>query len=470
MWCGGCYSSDPTVSFHVKRLENEGAESEKEPSDRARLAKAWGDKRRAPDAFMKARDGDHTMVPFECDLCIFHKLRKHSPREGNPVDGLMLSCIRRMNLDAFWSSASATVHGNRDKIKMSLRMSSLVGLSGPYNHDGPLPNYDHCGYEIAIEILLYSRRQGKYSEKNLQFDTIRKLRTAYSNHVRASSQANQEATSLGDSKGNYQRFSIDPCGSFWFYRFMKGMKSRMGQDWRPNKGMSVDLLLRVLEETDTRIDGAVSPRELNRWIVFHTYAVVSYVLSLRGKEGLLLDLEGLHRFWESGDASYVVVTLQGTVKGESNDRDHLLPCTKVTTSGVDVKASLARLMVYKTSINSIDGPAISDDKGRSYSTKDMTDSFQEILEDLFDTERHFFPPDITSKEILRERYQAFRSFRKTSDTRAAEMEVSSSDVDIVNRWESVEKAQGKRAAMPMRLHYLQFDLCLKPFLRYTASM
>jgi hypothetical protein len=375
-----------------------------------------------------------------------------------------------MNLDAFWSSATATVHGNRDKIKMSLRMSRLVGLSGPYNHDGPLPSYDHCGYEIAIEILLYSRRQGKYSKKNLQFDTIRKLRTAYSNHVRASSQANQEATSLGDVKGNYQRFSSDPCGSFWFYRFMKGMKCRMGQDSRPNKAMSVDLLLRVLEETDLKIDEAVSSRDQNRWIVFHTYAVVSYVLSLRGKEGLLLDLEGLHRYWESGDGSYLVVTLQGTVKGESNDRDHLLPCVKVTKSGIDVKASLARLMAHKTSIDAIDGPAISDEKGRSYSTKDMTDSFQEILEDLFDTERHLFPPDITSKEVLHEKYQAFRSFRRTSDTRAAEMEVSSSDVDIVNRWESVEKAQGRRAAMPMRLHYLQFDLCLKPFLRYTGSM
>jgi hypothetical protein len=397
-------------------------------------------------------------------------MRGHSPREANPVDGLLLACIRRINLDAFWSSATATVNGNREKINMSLRMSRLVGLDGPYNHAGPLPSHDHCGYEIAIEILLYSRRQGKLSKSNLQFDTIRKLRTAYSNHVRASPQANMEATSLGDSKGNYQRFSIDPCGSFWFYRFMKGMKGRMGQDWRPNKGMTIDLLKRVLEEADLRIDGAVSPLEVNRWIVFHTYAVVSYVLSLRGKEGLLLDLEGLHRFWESGDATYVVVTLQGTVKGESNDRDHLLPCVKMTTSGVDVKASLARLMTHKTSLDVIDGPAISDEKGRSYTTKDMTDSFQEILEDLFDTERHFFPPDITSKDILRERYQAFRSFRRTSDTRAAEMEVSPSDVDIVNRWESVEKAQGRRAAMPMRLHYLQFDLCLKPFLRYTGSM
>ena len=56
----------------------------------------------------------------------------------------------------------------------------------------------------------------------------------------------------------------------------------------------------------------------------------------------------------------------------------------------------------------------------------------EILEDLFDGERSLFPPDITSKDLVRERYQAFRSFRRTSDTRAAEMDDSSLDIDIVN--------------------------------------
>jgi hypothetical protein len=117
-----------------------------------------------------------------------------------------------------------------------------------------------------------------------------------------------------------------------------------------------------------------------------------------------------------------------------------------------------------------DGPAIADLGGRAYSTRDMSDSLIEILEDLFDSERALFPADITSKEILRERYQAFRTFRRTSDTRAAEANVSSSDVDIVNRWESVEKAQGRRAAMPMRLHYTQIEIILKPFLRYTGAM
>jgi hypothetical protein len=279
-----------------------------------------------------------------------------------------------------------------------------------------------------------------------------------------------EATSLGDAKGNYQRFSTDPCGSFWFYRFNLGMKGRMGQDWRPNKGMSVELYLRVLDEVGLRIAGAPSPRDLNRWIVFHSYAVVLYVLSLRGKEGLLLDLEGLHRHWGSGDGSYLVVTLQGTVKGESNDRDHLLPCAPLTDSGVDVRSSLERLMSHKASIGFKDGPAILDAKGRAFCSKDMSDSFLEVLEDIFDTDRGLFPADITSKDLLSKRYQAFCSFRRTSHTRAVEMNVSSADIDIVNRWESVERVQGKHVTMSMRLHYMQIELIVKPFLRYTGRM
>jgi hypothetical protein len=67
----------------------------------------------------------------------------------------------------------------------------------------------------------------------------------------------------------------------------------MGQDWRPNKAIPVELLLIVLEAADLKIQEAVSPQEKNRWVVFHTYVVVCYMISLRGCEGFLLDLAGL---------------------------------------------------------------------------------------------------------------------------------------------------------------------------------
>jgi hypothetical protein len=55
-----------------------------------------------------------------------------------------------MNLDAFWSRSTATVNGQKDKLKQGLVLSMLVGLDGPYSNDGPYPSYHHMGYEVAI--------------------------------------------------------------------------------------------------------------------------------------------------------------------------------------------------------------------------------------------------------------------------------------------------------------------------------
>jgi hypothetical protein len=129
---------------------------------------------------------------------------------------------------------------------------------------GPYPSFDHVGYEIAIQMLLMSRRKGIHSPTHLQFDTIRKLRTVYGNHQRSTPQANQMTLSMGDQKGRYTRFSYDMCASLWFTRFIEGCQRRMGQIWKPNQAFSNELLLEVLKEIDHRVDNVSSARELNR--------------------------------------------------------------------------------------------------------------------------------------------------------------------------------------------------------------
>ena len=111
---------------------------------------------------MEARDGDHLMIPFECDLCIFHKLRKEEPQLTKAQDDLLLQCIRRANLDAFWSRARTTVNQNKNRVKTAINFSELLGMQGPFEHEGPYPPHDHCGYELAYDMLLYSRRKGKH--------------------------------------------------------------------------------------------------------------------------------------------------------------------------------------------------------------------------------------------------------------------------------------------------------------------
>ena len=97
-----------------------------------------------------------------------------------------------------------------------------------------------------------------------------------------------------DTKGKYSRFATDKCRSLWFQRFIIGCENRMGVIWKPNLALSIPLLLAVLAEVEIKSLDAVGDKDHNLWVAFSTYSVVSYVLSLRGNEGVLLDLQGVN--------------------------------------------------------------------------------------------------------------------------------------------------------------------------------
>jgi hypothetical protein len=82
--------------------------------------------------------------------------------------------------------------------------------------------------------------------------------------------------------------------------------------------------------------------------------------------------------------------------------------------------------------------------------------------------QQLFPYTRTSKEEIEQNYHAFRSFRRSSDTRALNQGVKRDDIDIVNRWHQVERAAGNRPSFDMRHHYAQYELLIQPFLRYTS--
>jgi hypothetical protein len=147
----------------------------------------------------------------------------------------------------------------------------------------------------------------------------------------------------------------------------------MGQDWCPNKALYIDLLLSLLESAELKITEAVCLHDKNQWVVFHAYMAVCYKCSLRECEGFLLDLDGLNRKFTAGGDKHVVIALLRRIKGETDNRDHLLLCVPVTSSGIDVKASVARLIKFKHSNGHMDGPAISDVMGNVLSHRALND-------------------------------------------------------------------------------------------------
>ena len=457
------------VHHHQERETSGGRSNSEEEENEARLEPSWGEKLRPIKDFTHARDGDHLLIPFECDFCIHLKLKGSLPDMSNPTDKLLMSAIRRMILDAFWSRESSTVKANVRKAKRMIQVANSVGLPGPFWVSTPPQPFDHCGYQVAIIILLLSREPGKHSSSYTQYDTVRSYRSTFSNFIRASSKNNNITQSIGDFNGNYQRIVEDECASLFFKRFMEGLRCRMGQVVKPNLALSIPLLLELLKRIQSRLSESDYDDEKHILSSILTYFSTSYTISLRGPDGFLLDLRGLNENWNNS-RPFIIISLIGRLKGERHDLTHLVPCAKVTSSGINLYEILNNHISMKAQANFTSGPAISDIEGKVLSAKIVDDVLQEELTNIFNDNSQFFPPTVDSAEKIPFSYQCFRTFRRTSTTRATEMKVSETDINIVNRWKVPSTTKSTKPKSGMHQHYTELSLLVEPFLRYTKNM
>jgi hypothetical protein len=413
------------------------------------------------------------MIQFECDLCVFSKLKGRPPAHANATEKLVMACIRRATLDAFWSRADSTVTGHARHIKEGIELAEFLGIEPPYVPAGPLPPFDHCGYAMAILMLVKSRQKGKYHSSHQQWETIRKIRTAYGNQIRSGAVANSLCLAMGDADGkSYSRLCSDPCASLWFKRFISGCQRRMGQDWRPDRAITNKMLLFLLAKIEHRLDSWKDPVEQRRCIFAGGYFVLSYVNSLRGPEGLLLDLEGCLKHFPPavGEKDDVVFALLGTVKGEHLEREHLLPTVKLTQSGIPDLRWLKQILGANKLCGRTSGPAFCGEEGIVLTRRDMNECLHEILGELLIEHPTMFLADIQSRADVEEKYNVYRSFRRGSDSQAIAMNVGKTDIDVVNRWQKKEAAGTKQPGHQMFHHYADINILWPNFQRYTMAM
>ena len=214
----------------------------------------------------------------------------------------------------------------------------------------------------------------------------------------------------------------------------------MGQDWRPNRAVSVDLMVDLLENVEQRAVHATLESDRHQWIMAGGYFCFCYVLSLRSSEGLLADLEGMRQYFDVNGA-HVVIPLLGRFKGEDNSTQHLMHSTSVTDSGIQVKTWVRRLLAVHHSRSRSKGPVFVNSQGIQSTSAEMNTMFLECLIGLFDENKSGrFGIDIHSAEDIANKYHVFRSFRRGSESRAVAMKVDEADRYVVNRWRKKEAA------------------------------
>ena len=221
----------------------------------------------------------------------------------------------------------------------------------------------------------------------------------------------------------------DPCVSFWFNRFAEGCRRRMGQDWRPNKAISVELMGELLKVVEQKVMDSDNLEGRMKWMMTGGYFVVCYVVSLQSTEGLLCDLEALIEHYVE-DRNYVFIPLLDQVKGEHHSRQHLMPCVETTDSGIEVKKWIKRLLAVHSVTGRRTGPVFINEEGVQSTTSEMNDAFHEIMLELFNSHRTLFDVEVKSESDIQEMYNVYRSIDEDRNRGQSLVEKSASRIGM----------------------------------------
>ena len=265
--------------------------------------------------FLEARNGDHLMTPFQCDLCHFRNVFGRNPIPQKLTDQEALELIRRATLDAFWSRASSTVRRNLSEGKRLMRFAQRLEMPCLVPPMGPYPLDDAMGMMGAMAVLDRSLDKGK-TEKFVQWDTFRGARSFVTNASQAG------VTGLSDSIGAYEKnrmwISGVPTHSFWFTRFMGGLHRRVGEVKRQDEPISIDVLLTIesiLEQEWSQSDRPairLQTAEMGVWFI------AGFCSGLRGEEMPLIELAGTSnslQFLTDHDCLHLILVITGRTKG-----------------------------------------------------------------------------------------------------------------------------------------------------------
>jgi hypothetical protein len=451
VWCGRCYKALDDNEFPIARpVDEDGAGVGAEEDDYR---------------YLHARDGDNLVTPFQCDTCHFRNIMERDPINGLPQDMRVLKLIRRANLDAFWSREPRTVRATLSSCQHGSKIAASLGFKHKlFRPMGPFPLDDNFGMCAAMVLLQQSLKPGKYAA-NLQFGTVRKFRSAFSNVFHASVEGQQATVMAKDTR----KMMVTKCPTYgeFFERFMKGMHKRMGEDVRPDRAISIQVMKELIGQLDEEWESGVANRL--RVAMEASFYLIAFCCALRGEEVPLADLFGTLKYWEDGGKHtrpHVVVSLIGRFKGEAGEGTLLLCSVATTNHGLEPRKWIGRLLECYARMGLRNGALFRDEKG----VKLKTTHFEPCLLDRLDCIKNQRPELMAGVEDVYEEYGILRSFRRGATSEAVNQGVPPDVIDANNRWRKVMRAKASQPTLSMREHYTDIRLTLDHRLRFSMAL
>jgi len=267
--------------------------------------------------------------------------------------------------------------------------------------------------------------------------------------------------------------SSSPTNSSWFESFMLGYHKRVSDISRPDRAISIELMVAIMNRFEDRWIGANGSQSAQQEVLFPAlFSICAYVASLRGEEVPLMNLGEMRAKTCLGindpDQPHVVIALTGQFKNEVGIFDHYIPITPVTNSGLKVQLWIEQMLQWYGPHQR--GYVFWDESGERIScghyAMDILGIIKEIQTSDLPKERNLVDPDC---DVFKE-YGMTRSFQQGSDSRAHAAGVLESTIDLMNRWRKTERVQGRLVHLKMNAHYSDVQLLLKKFLPYSQAL
>ena len=396
-------------------------------------------------------------------------------------DDPYLMIIRRANLDAMSGRAVATSKNHADEIKRVVRNCALIGKTPNIPPRGPMPLVDSVGMGIAVDMITRSLTSTSRikGQDFVQFGTIRKVRATFSTGWESSPQGIQEGATFKSGTGRGSTLTLCPTQQKWFNTFAIGIETRMGYATKADKALHIDVVLRILDLVEEEVGGA-SVTVANEYYKFGAAMVVGICASLRGPDIFKMDLAGIREFVHLGrdgvtlnrpmkkgtdltGAPHVFLAFLGKFKGELGFQQHLVAVASCTQSGLQARWWIEKLIEIREAEGCTHGPAFGNTTTKAVTCRDYDNKLHYFL-DLIQRENNSL---IAASDDIVGNYGFFRTFRKTSETRARIAGIDSDTINAMNRWKTIERAQGRRPKWTMVDLYLDARQLMPVTWRYS---
>lgn len=427
-----------------------------------------------PSRYQEARDGDHLMCPFQCDLCHFVNIHHCCPNASSPQDMLCLIVIRRAILDALWARERATVEANRREAIIFIQEGQSLGFVNPYPSRGPWPIEDSWGMKTAMVMLQRSLAPGR-NARFVQYETIRKTRSHMSNFVHTIPGGMGEMFIASES--NVSGMTRSPTNSLWFKRYMQGCHRRMGDVWCPDRPLTMAEALAI--QTDLEADWEMFERDPGgrlKTAIAGVMITAGLGGGMRGEELNRLDIGMIRKHWKDAvrhpDMPHIPLGMIGRFKRTVGEKVYIQPLAVRSKSGLEYRVWMFRMMSEYARIGIGSGPVFRR-AGRRPTDKverARVGDINLILHPALVRVQARLPDLIGEETKVEEEYSASRSFKRGATAQARNMEIPKDVIEANNRWRQREKSRGSTPHMSLLERYTDARASVPLLVKFSAGL